>query len=687
MSKRNLLIPLLTALVLIAFFYPAQQAEAALAAVSGKPDPAVDEVTIGGNPPDVAVSLSNGFPLWYRDANGLKLALCLDNVVEFDDGAGGVRVINPCITEEPLVFAPISFPSNFGPEAFYWSATAFGTYTSLLNGLPVVGGSALLVLAQEAAFANLAGGPIEGNQTVFARIRIRIAVPVAGTYLITHPYGTRTYVVPTPTVALERSINQTQDVGLIALDFLTPLADRTPAPPPPPDPDPPHINFIPNGIVNVDGASIGPFLVSTTTVTALNGDAYLSDPGDELNPLPVPVFNAPFSDPNNGGQPANYLRIELTNPPPGFELNSAGGQMIEFNAFQLVGKIFNDGPNLPPVAVDDTAATAIDTPVVIDVLANDTDVIARDPADAYNPANPANTNVHGIHPPAIGLVRPDGTIATTQTLVTAKSGVVSRVTNLVTGKASFRYTPPGGFTGEDNFSYVVQDTGGLISSAATVTVTIQRLAVTKAEYRARHGRWHVEGVSSITTPQTITLLADPRAVLSGSDMVPQVATEARGLATLTISQNAIDYEISFVPVPASEVREVHIHAGAPGENGPVIFTLFDSFFAEPQITNPLPGRLTSANVQPRLEVGIASFSDAVNAILNGNAYVRVITTANPGGEIRGQFTRPLIGTATSAADGSWSFKGKSPVFPAGRKSISVMSDIGVNVPGVAVRMR
>jgi hypothetical protein len=170
-------------------------------------------------------------------------------------------------------------------------------------------------------------------------------------------------------------------------------------------------------------------------------------------------------------------------------------------------------------------------------------------------------------------------------------------------------------------------------------------------------------------------------------MVPQVATEARGLATLTISQNAIDYEISFVPVPASEVREVHIHAGAPGENGPVIFTLFDSFFAEPQITNPLPGRLTSANVQPRLEVGIASFSDAVNAILNGNAYVRVITTANPGGEIRGQFTRPLIGTATSAADGSWSFKGKSPVFPAGRKSISVMSDIGVNVPGVAVRMR
>ena len=51
---------------------------------------------------------------------------------------------------------------NFPNEAFWWAGESTLTYPS---------GEALLVLAQEAAFAN---GPIEhGQQVAFGRIRIR----------------------------------------------------------------------------------------------------------------------------------------------------------------------------------------------------------------------------------------------------------------------------------------------------------------------------------------------------------------------------------------------------------------------------------------------------------------------------------------------------------------------------------
>jgi hypothetical protein len=61
----------------------------------------------------------------------------------------------------------------------------------------------------EAAFAS--GNPADGDQQSFARIRIRVNVPVAGTYTITHPYGVETVNVTTPG---RRAINITKDVGI-----------------------------------------------------------------------------------------------------------------------------------------------------------------------------------------------------------------------------------------------------------------------------------------------------------------------------------------------------------------------------------------------------------------------------------------------------------------------------------------
>ena len=93
--------------------------------------------------------------------------------------------------------------------------------------------------------------------------------------------------------------------------------------------------------------------------------------------------------------------------------------------------------NSNPLAGDDTALTVVDKSVVIPVLANDTDAGAIDPATVNVGAQPNQ-----------------GT-----TMV-----------DLVTG--AITYSPAGGFTGTDNFTYTVVDTGGLVSNEATVSITV-----------------------------------------------------------------------------------------------------------------------------------------------------------------------------------------------------------------------
>ena len=91
----------------------------------------------------------------------------------------------------------------------------------------------------------------------------------------------------------------------------------------------------------------------------------------------------------------------------------------------------------PPVAVDDTAVTGADTPVRIDVLANDSD-----------PDNDALT-VAQVTNPANGTARiaDDGRIV---------------------------FTPDAGFTGQDSFDYTVSDGRG---GTATASVTVRSLPV------------------------------------------------------------------------------------------------------------------------------------------------------------------------------------------------------------------
>ncbi|MET0626530.1 MAG: choice-of-anchor D domain-containing protein [Pyrinomonadaceae bacterium] len=117
----------------------------------------------------------HGFPLWYQDEQGLRLALCLDT--------NGL-----CLAEIPNPAAPPSVTDtnmNFPGEAFWWSAEAEINLPS--------GGRGRLVLAKEAAFTT--ENASVGNQITFSRIRIRIdGLTPGATYTITHPYGTATLV-------------------------------------------------------------------------------------------------------------------------------------------------------------------------------------------------------------------------------------------------------------------------------------------------------------------------------------------------------------------------------------------------------------------------------------------------------------------------------------------------------------
>ncbi|MEY8875861.1 MAG: hypothetical protein AB9M60_05085 [Leptothrix sp. (in: b-proteobacteria)] len=120
------------------------------------------------------------FSTWVVDSNGVGLQTCLDAV----DSQG-----NP----PPCIFTPV-VPGNAysaaigrGVEAFYYLANSKFT-TPGANAMSVV-----MVMGMESAF--LSPTPVDGAQTQFSRLRIRINVSTKGTYTIEHPWGTKTFTV------------------------------------------------------------------------------------------------------------------------------------------------------------------------------------------------------------------------------------------------------------------------------------------------------------------------------------------------------------------------------------------------------------------------------------------------------------------------------------------------------------
>jgi CHRD domain len=125
------------------------------------------------------------------------------------------------------------------------------------------------------------------------------------------------------------------------------------------------------------------------------------------------------------------------------------------------------------------------------------------------------------------------------------------------------------------------------------------------------------------------------AALSGGNEVPGIASGAGGNATVTmnVAAGTIDYRVDVFNMPTGTTAS-HIHAGSPGVAGPVVI----NFVITPNISNDyvIQGRATVADLAPRPAQGVQSMDDVAQMLATNQAYVNVHSTANPGGEIRGQ---------------------------------------------------
>ncbi len=125
--------------------------------------------------------------------------------------------------------------------------------------------------------------------------------------------------------------------------------------------------------------------------------------------------------------------------------------------------------------------------------------------------------------------------------------------------------------------------------------------------------------------------------LTGDQQVPPVSTAAFGFAEVQLSSDRNTLEFQVVVCNIANVVASHIHVGAAGTNGPVVIPFFGSpslpFSSTEGCSTLAEGTRTSADVNPLAGI---SWNDFITALVAGNTYVNVHTTAHPGGEIRGQ---------------------------------------------------
>ena len=110
------------------------------------------------------------------------------------------------------------------------------------------------------------------------------------------------------------------------------------------------------------------------------------------------------------------------------------------------------------------------------------------------------------------------------------------------------------------------------------------------------------------------------AVLDGSNEVPAVVTDARGIVSMNYTSNTNELEINFMATGLSgPITGIHLHTGVAGENGPVV--------------ENLSSMLVGNSIKVKIQAG-----DYIEALRSGGIYLNVHTETNPGGEIRANLT-------------------------------------------------
>jgi len=250
------------------------------------------------------VSPDHGFPLWYEDHNGLRLDACLT-----DQALCGLLDPPPVLVNPNLPF-PDNYGGVFADHTFYNSCDASMPTNN--------GGQALLVITLQGAFDNADEAPIDGDQDVFARFRIRVDNLIQGQqYTVTTPVGTLDFIAENSDV---RGINFTDDVG----------------------------RAMPGVFGGELAGALGPFLMwdSGLPIVDASGREYVGDPG-----IPHTITGSPFG--------TNVFRIE------GPSVGGPGVNMIETDLFNVIGLLGTEPVVNAPVASFSAAPTSGEAPLPV----------------------------------------------------------------------------------------------------------------------------------------------------------------------------------------------------------------------------------------------------------------------------------------------------------------------------------
>ncbi len=335
-------------------------------------------------------------------------------VVEISDPANGTAILNP---DGTVTYVPDT--DFIGTDTFTYIITDgefFDTATVVITILPDT------INLPPVAVDDVAQTPVNlpvtipvlGNDTDpngDVLTVVEISDPANGTAIL-NPDGTVTYVPDTDFVGTDTFTYIITDGEFFdtATVVITILPDTINLPP-----------------VAVD--DVAETLVNTSVIIpVLDND---TDPnGDVLTVVEI-------SDPANGTANLNFDGTISYLPDTDFIGTDTFTYIITdgefFDTATVIITILPDTVNLPPLAVDDTAQTPVNTSVTIPVLDNDTDPNG-DTLTVVEITDPSNGTV---------ILNPDGTVT---------------------------YIPNTNFEGIDTFTYIISD--GILTDTALVIVTV-----------------------------------------------------------------------------------------------------------------------------------------------------------------------------------------------------------------------
>ena len=137
----------------------------------------------------------------------------------------------------------------------------------------------------------------------------------------------------------------------------------------------------------------------------------------------------------------------------------------------------------------------------------------------------------------------------------------------------------------------------------------------------------VNMVATLSGGEETTATPGVLGLLTGAVGTATVAVDATN-QELAVTLNLFNF--------ATGTTAGHIHVAPRGVAGPVVINFPIPTGRTGDV--PLSFRVGTAAFVARPEIGIATMADAIQAIVGGGAYVNIHTSANPGGEIRGQLT-------------------------------------------------